>query len=102
MSTSILPVKAGAKDLVRIGADKRTTSCSPSLVMRLLTEKTGPISPAFFEREMATKLNYWINLVGKNVTQLCSANEAISVGAVVHLTLIIVSTMFRLTILLFQ
>ena len=27
MSTSILPVKAGAKDLVRIGADKRTTSC---------------------------------------------------------------------------
>ena len=42
MSTSILPVKAGAKDLVRIGADKRTTSCSPSLAVGLLIENIGP------------------------------------------------------------
>ena len=41
MSTSILPVKAGAKDLVRIGADKRTTSSSPSPVVGLLMEITG-------------------------------------------------------------
>ena len=54
MSTSILPVKAGAKDCIRIGADKQTTSCSPSLVMGLLTEKTGPNSTEYYEREMAT------------------------------------------------
>ena len=42
MSTSILPVKAGAKDLVRRGADKRTTSCSPSLAVGSLTENIGP------------------------------------------------------------
>ena len=42
MFTSILPVKAGAKDLVSMGADKRTTSCAPSLAVGLLIEKTGP------------------------------------------------------------
>ena len=42
MTTSILPVKAGAKDLVRIGADKRTTSCAPSLMVGLLIENIGP------------------------------------------------------------
>ena len=42
MSTSILPVKAGAKDLVRTGADKRTTSCAPSLTVGSLMENIGP------------------------------------------------------------
>ena len=42
MSTSILPVKAGANDLVRMGADKRITSCAPSLVVGLLKENIGP------------------------------------------------------------
>ena len=45
MSTSMLPVKAGVWDLVRIGADKRTACCpSPvsSKVSYWLTGKTGP------------------------------------------------------------
>ena len=53
MSTSILPVKEGAKDWDRIGADKRTTSCSPSLVVGSLIEKTGPIITVYHERERA-------------------------------------------------
>ena len=47
MSTSTLPVNAGAEDLVRIGADKRTTSCSPSLVIGLLAENIGPNDSAY-------------------------------------------------------
>ena len=42
MSTSILPVNGGAKDLVRRGADKRTTSCAPSVTVGLLIENIGP------------------------------------------------------------
>ena len=51
MSTSILPVKAGAKDLVRIEADKRTTSCAPSLVVGSLIENIGPTACLKEERK---------------------------------------------------
>ena len=51
MTTIMQPLKAGAKDLVRIGADKRTTSCSPSLTVGSLIENIGPTACLKEEQE---------------------------------------------------